>query len=64
MILGRIAVTILIFALTMAMQIGIIEAWTNTSAVDMTGWGCILSILICSYCTGSGLYLLIHFGYL
>lgn len=63
MILGRFAVGILIFAVTMALQLGIFKAWTDTSAVDMTGWGCVLTLILTAYCTASGLWLLIHFGY-
>lgn len=64
MILGRAAVGVLIFAVTVAIQIGIIRAWIDDTAADMTGWACILMILITTYCTASGLWLLIHFGYI
>lgn len=64
MILGRVAVGALIFAVTIAIQIGIIRAWIDDTAVDMTGWGCILTLILATYCTVSGLWLLIHFGYI
>jgi len=64
MFLGRLAVGVLIFVIVIAMIVSIYKSLTDTSACDMTGWAVILIIVIAAYCTGSGLYLLIHFGYL
>lgn len=64
MFLGRLAVGLLIFAIVIAMIVSIYKSLTDTSAVDLTGWAVILTVTIATYCTGSGLYLLIHFGYL
>lgn len=64
MILGRLAVGVLIFVMVIAMIISIYKCLTDISACDMTGWAIILIIVIATYCTSSGLYLLIHFGYL
>ena len=64
MFLGRLAVGLLIFVIVIAMIVSIYKSLTDTSAVDLTGWAVMLTIAIATYCTGSGLYLLIHFGYL
>lgn len=64
MTLGMTAVGVLIFVIVIAMIFSIYKSLTDTSACDMTGWAAILIIVIATYCTGSGLYLLIHFGYL
>lgn len=64
MVLGRLAVGILIFTIVTAMIYSIYKLLSDISAVDMTGWAIILILVIATYCTGSGLYLLIHFGYL
>ena len=64
MILGRFAVAILIFVLVIGMMVIAYKAWTDTSAVDMSGVAIACMLSIAMYCTASGLYLLIHFGYL
>lgn len=64
MFLGRLAVGVLIFVIVIAMIVSIYKSLTDTSACDMTGWAVILSLVIATYCTASGLYLLIQFGYL
>jgi len=64
MILGRFAVGILLFVLTFAMHLGIVKIFTDDTNADLVGWGCFLIIILTTYCTTSGLWLLIHFGYI
>jgi len=64
MILGRVAVGVLLFALAFAMHLGIVKIFEDGTNDDLIGWGCFLIIVLTTYCTTSGLWLLIHFGYI
>ena len=62
MFLGRLAVGLIIFVLVSGAIIWLYDAVSD--AKDVTGWMITLSLVMGTYCTISGLYLLIHFGYL
>ena len=63
MLLGRLAVGLIIFVLITGAIIWLYDA-TMASTKDVTGWAITLAFGMGIYCTVSGLYLLIHFGYL
>lgn len=63
MFLGRLAVGLIIFVLIAGANIWLYDGATDSSK-DVTGWAITLAFSMGIYCTGSGLYLLIHFGYL
>lgn len=63
MFLGRLAVGLIIFVLITGAIIWFYDA-TMDRTKDVTGWAITLAIGMGGYCTVSGLYLLIHFGYL
>lgn len=63
MFLGRLAVGLIIFMLITGAIMWLYDRATDSSK-DITGWAITLAFSMGIYCTGSGLYLLIHFGYL